>query len=1007
MLSYTYTDVSVGFFNEAEERFKLFNDRMTFRVLDIEEEPAAQGFEPYSYDIVIASNALHATASLQTTLQNVRQLLKPGAYLFLLEVTHNGPIRFTNMMGGMPGWWLGAEQDSRTFQPTTTPDVWHDALCKAGFGGIDAMTNETDAVAWPFAVMAAQAVDDRVNLLRRPLRSSFSLQKVVVIGARNLQVIRIAEEVAYYLQPFCDQVSILHGLPTQSEAVRLEPMTTFINLADIMSPIFKTMTVDTMDGLKRILEVAKHILWVTVAALTGEPYHSASISFLRAIRHEAAHVGLNHLDIAQEDLDFNNDVAKVIAEHLLRQCALEQWQTSGDGSLLWSKEPEVYLNGGKLMIPRLKPNAAQNDRLNSVKRVVTRRVSLSNSKVSISPPAPVSLYSLPCLEDQDQSVVYGQPEARVRIEASSLMALNVAPNTFLFLGIGKGAASKNVVVVLSARNSNIITPIVSPVVCDTEDQDAACGNAVIPPIKTTDLLVSVSSTLLAQSLAQILSSGSSILVHCSSQDHFLALAISKQALVRGVQVTFTSDESDSIFSEEEFNSTWIKLNSRKPKHIIRKILHSVQPTHFLDLVASTQDLSSTNDLSQCIADVLPEGCKRIDTSDLFRHKQSVPHNYDEDGLRVRLESAVSMAIAERACSDSELIIPVGQIHGPSTKRYSTSVIHWAQDQFVTVQVRPLEALHLFSKHKTYLLVGMTGQIGQSICEWMVKHGAGCVCLASRKPRINESWLRSFRGIVKTFALDITDKSSLASVVGDIRANCPPIMGLINGAMILQDKLFSNMSFDEMEEVLGPKIDGSNNLDDLFHDDKLDFFILLSSLACVVGNSGQSNYAAANGYLGGLARKRRRRGFAASTLDIGRVAGIGYVETAGEAVADQLTRFGFLPISEPELHQMLAEAIHSGYPDPVTDTEGIPEAVLTTGIQTVYDNTEGQIAHNPWIENPFFSHCIVHTPNKSQISIGSREKTSSHCVSEQLLKVTTREEAIDTLQGKNSELCSAS
>ena len=84
MSSYTYTDVSVGFFDKAAERFRAYSDRMTFEVLDVEKAPASQGFEAHSYDIVIASNVLHATASLQRTLENTRQLLKPGGSLLLL-----------------------------------------------------------------------------------------------------------------------------------------------------------------------------------------------------------------------------------------------------------------------------------------------------------------------------------------------------------------------------------------------------------------------------------------------------------------------------------------------------------------------------------------------------------------------------------------------------------------------------------------------------------------------------------------------------------------------------------------------------------------------------------------------------------------------------------------------------------------------------------------------------------------------------------------------------------
>ena len=212
-------------------------------------------------------------------------------------------------------------------------------------------------------------------------------------------------------------------------------------------------------------------------------------------------------------------------------------------------------------------------------------------------------------------------------------------------------------------------------------------------------------------------------------------------------------------------------------------------------------------------------------------------------------------------------------------------------------------------------------------------------------------------------------------------------------MVLHDTLFSRMSVETMQEVLGPKIDGSNNLDQAFYNDDLDFFVMLSSSASVIGNSGQANYAAANGYLNSLPRQRRKRGLAASTVDIGRVAGIGYVETAGQAVMNQLTRFGLMAINETEFHQMLAETIRAGYPQS-EDKEAIPEAVVTTGIRTIRDDEDIQ---GPWFDNPRFSHCIVETKGVQSEAEQGGKKTMLP-VSEQLSKASTMEEALEVMIG---------
>lgn len=752
MSSYTYTDVSVGFFNEAAQLFRAYSDKMTFKVLDIEKAPASQGFEPHSYDVVIASNVLHATASLQRTLENTRQLLKPGGYLMLLELTNNGPVRFSNIMGGLSGWWAGVG-DGRKYAPTITPGGWHTALRKAGFSGVEAITPEIDNLSWPFSIMAAQAVDDRVHFLRRPLSYSSSstsihLESLVILGTGSLESARIAEEVEEHLGRFCGQIVTLSGLPTEDEALDLPPMSTFINLVDIDAPIFKDMTAEKMDGLKRLYELAKHILWITVCARTDQPYHMASIAFSRAMSHEAGHISMNHLDLS----DLEHNVSKIIAEYLLRQSALDEWEAPKDQhqQFLWSKEPEAFLDRGQLLIPRLVDNTGQNARLNSSRRVITKTVPTSSSDLSLA----LSINSSPVLVEHVLPVALKDNPSFKRVRGSSFMAINITTDTFLYLAIGKDEVTKDTVVLLSTTNSCTPIPTASVVV----------GASKITQ-SIDSLLIAIVSELLAASLVQTLSSGSSILVHCSDKDRFLAAALSRRAASKAVHVTFTGEAEGSGNAR---GPEWIKkLNVRLPRHVLRKTLLSVKPTHFLDLTAHSH--THPSDLSLSIAQVLPSGCKRISLPDIARHQSSLPLSSDPEALVGGLEDAVSNAkMAATSTTQEEvddLVIRLEQIHDPSLATHTTSVVHWSTEGDVTVEVRPLDARGLFSQNKTYLLVGLTGQIGRSVCEWMVSHGAGCVCLTSRSPKINEQWLDSFQGTdatVKVFAMYVNKPSLLST-----------------------------------------------------------------------------------------------------------------------------------------------------------------------------------------------------------------------------------------------------
>lgn len=69
-----------------------------------------------------------------------------------------------------------------------------------------------------------------------------------------------------YLGRFCGETTILNGLPIEDEVLSLNPISTFLNLVDLDSPIFRDMTAEKMDGLKRMLELAKRIIWVTQGA---------------------------------------------------------------------------------------------------------------------------------------------------------------------------------------------------------------------------------------------------------------------------------------------------------------------------------------------------------------------------------------------------------------------------------------------------------------------------------------------------------------------------------------------------------------------------------------------------------------------------------------------------------------------------------------------------------------------------------------------------------------------
>ena len=104
---YDFTDVSSGFFEQARHMLQQWEDLVRFKTLDIERDPVTQGFSSDYYDVVLASNVLHVSKSVDNALYNATKLLRTGGRLLLIEITRLAPY-VNAIFGLLPGWYQGA-----------------------------------------------------------------------------------------------------------------------------------------------------------------------------------------------------------------------------------------------------------------------------------------------------------------------------------------------------------------------------------------------------------------------------------------------------------------------------------------------------------------------------------------------------------------------------------------------------------------------------------------------------------------------------------------------------------------------------------------------------------------------------------------------------------------------------------------------------------------------------------------------------------------------------------
>jgi myxalamid-type polyketide synthase MxaB len=166
---------------------------------------------------------------------------------------------------------------------------------------------------------------------------------------------------------------------------------------------------------------------------------------------------------------------------------------------------------------------------------------------------------------------------------------------------------------------------------------------------------------------------------------------------------------------------------------------------------------------------------------------------------------------------------------------------------------PQQCMLAIKPNATYLITGGVGQIGKSFLHFLLKKGARHIVLLSRTP-LNQDIMNilkegSIHGAQVTYEqCDVSNPKDLEALANKLTSHYLPLAGIIHASGALADSLLENISPASIEKVFKPKIAGLENLVRCFDPKQLDFFLLFSSVASVLGSATQGVYAAANCFL---------------------------------------------------------------------------------------------------------------------------------------------------------------
>ncbi len=219
------------------------------------------------------------------------------------------------------------------------------------------------------------------------------------------------------------------------------------------------------------------------------------------------------------------------------------------------------------------------------------------------------------------------------------------------------------------------------------------------------------------------------------------------------------------------------------------------------------------------------------------------------------------------------------------------------------------------RDRSYLITGGLGALGLNTAAHLAQLGAGDIVLTSRRRPDGEAQraiadiTERYRCRIHTFAADIGDEAQVAELLGRIRTELPPLAGVAHLAGVLDDALLPQQSLEHFRMALAPKAFGARHLDRLTKNDDLDFFVVYSSAASVLGSPGQANYATANALLDGLVAERRAQGRPGTSVDWGPWAKGGMATS--RAARANLSAQGLVPLEPAAALTALDEIIAHG------------------------------------------------------------------------------------------------
>lgn len=889
---YTYTDISSGFFETARRKFGKWTSQMEFKTLDISSDPFTQGFAAQSFDIIVAANVLHATPLVDVTLRNVRRLLKPGGRLILMELTSVSAAH-TGIVGPLEGWWL--TEDGRKDGPLLHVLEWDKLLKRTGFTGTDlvipAHTGQRRDIS---SVMITRAVSHESHVAASPGKKTAN----VYLGNSNNSQSALGDAIRVSLgNQGVDCSRQAWDMRAPGDANKL-----VVVIDSPESPLLMEPTQETFGHVKQLLLQEKNILWVSFPQSTPSSHTLAVQNMVngmaRVVRHEDPSLRLVTVNI-QDQIQLPSSAEIDAIVQTLTDVALSSFWPSSEASR--SAEVEYVISGGKLIIPRVIPddNFAKfldsrdpSSEPSSASPSLVECKYLNNDRsLMLDVRVPGLLNTIRFVDNDKMSEPLSPHEIEVQVHAHGINFKDVL--------IAMGQMTPGTI--MTGEAAGIVTAVGSEAQPSWKPGDRVVGLFVAPygnrvrvdsnaavhipdNISFTDTAsMSLVFYTAWHCLSEVhrLTESDKILIHAASGGVGQATIQIAQHYGAEVYATVGSLAKKKLI-QDQYNIPESHIFSSRTGEFKKHIMNATQGQG-VDVVLNSLSGQLLSDSWDCVAQF--GTFIEIGKTDIQRRNYLNMANFDKQvtfaavdvgHLYQKRPSHAARLLREvlsmRSSGEMGLVHPVttypmgqiGEAFSLIAARKHTGKLVLVADEQTTVQATKAKALPLrLQCEGTYVVSGGVGDIGTKICHFLAEKGAGHIVALTRREldaqqrAPMEEAVKNLGGTLHIVKCDIGDEKAVQAAAEKI-SGLPPVRGVIQSALVLDDHPMDYMEFDHWMTAVRPKVHGTMNMDRIFcSPETTEFFVMLSSVTSMIGLASQSNYAAGNGFQDALARTSKQ------------------------------------------------------------------------------------------------------------------------------------------------------